>query len=544
MARLAIVALITLLAMPGSAENLSANDAYLTEQQENLTELQAYFSQVSRSKTDAENLLYQFRRLYDLVNQSRRTVLYDEAGGETENWLEHNTPNGQLSAPLFQAPLRALTAWFAAIQEGVDRYPPMDDIRASRDDWHRASADLMKLLSVTLILDERRFSLSADADFDVDKKSLKAIVRNKRIEKLASQIRDNLRAAQLDLDVSVNIPKPIVPSDRSESPFQAPDNRGVPDRVLIWTDQISALIGSTIHATFGVGNRRGPTSIPDKSYTITVSCEDCVIDNSDGDPSGTTIVKIGKDQRSRPVTIRVQASRATIVAQTRGLRPASASAYGCAFAKALHLATDKTRSVGPADGRTTIAFNLIFENPEGLNATNGFDRTIRFSPIGDAIIRPRTKDTGSYPKNYQVGDPIVLPGDQCVCALDILSSSVGHVSANAFYRDKPTDPVPEFDFYYALNWPDYIAFAFGTILGFTTKDVFWKDKRSPWIKALLTCLAGGTILFAVTYLRLIKDHREPYPWLILSAFTLAGSILGVGAVKLLFSDPKSPTTPA
>ena len=108
--------------------------------------------------------------------------------------------------------------------------------------------------------------------------------------------------------------------------------------------------------------------------------------------------------------------------------------------------------------------------------------------------------------------------------LDVRSPIVGHVSAPAFYRDKSSIPNPEFDFYYALRASDYIAGVIGVLLGFATKDAFWTKRKVRWLRAFLTCLAGGSLIFALAYLKVVKNQTQP--WMVFGAFSLAGSILG------------------
>ena len=81
---------------------------------------------------------------------------------------------------------------------------------------------------------------------------------------------------------------------------------------------------------------------------------------------------------------------------------------------------------------------------------------------------------------------------------------------------------------------DYIAGVIGILLGFATKDAFWKKRKVQWLLALITCVAGGALIFALAYLKFAKN--QTHPWVVFAAFSLAGSILGLGAAKTFLSN--------
>jgi hypothetical protein len=51
-----------------------------------------------------------------------------------------------------------------------------------------------------------------------------------------------------------------------------------------------------------------------------------------------------------------------------------------------------------------------------------------------------------------------------------------------------------------------------------------------WLRAFLTCLAGGSLIFALAYLKVVKN--QTHPWMVFGACSLAGSILGLATAKI------------
>lgn len=488
------------------------------------------FVSAERAISEIENYIDEIQREEVAVNQALQalSLASGDPSSYSAQWLTRVAPKGAGAFPLFNNARGALASWLASIRDGSDRYPPLDEIRDRMAEWRGRVARLKDALGRAPGLEDRRNRARTRLS-GLKPESSEWLAERREEDRIDEEIRATLLSAQSEAESSLKITAPISKSDRTPSPFDGPITPGPPTSLWIWTEKGSTLLGDTINAQVGLANEAGPNCKADKSYSVDLECQGCVINNPQ--------IVIQEGTTYRQTNIRVTAPKAIVRAGSKDLKRDQVNIHGCALAKTVALvftALPDQPLRGPADGVTRLKYDLLFLDSNGQPATNGRRKAIAIGHEGVGTIEIDDKRSGAI---RSAREGFIVPADECAMRQAVFSNHVGKAIVEArFNQDAPKSLT--LTFYYAFPRLDIIFMAAGAVLGFLTRFFNRRGPKVSWWKSALSSFVGFVALTAFGYYAALSWWPYGYSHILAGAFALAGGVIGMEAAKLLAKWPK------
>jgi hypothetical protein len=473
-------------------------------------EIETYLKEVQQAEAVTDRALLQVSRASG------------ESTGFSAQWMAAVAPKGSGSVSLFAGTHKTLTGWITAIRSGSDRYPPLDEIRTRMAEWRGRVSGLQGALGRVPQLEERRANVRTQRS-RLKPESGEWQASRAEEERLDEEIRSALREAQFQGESSAKIPAPILPTDRTRSPFDGPVTPGPPNSLWIWTEKSSAPVGDIINAQVGLANDAGPNCKADQDYSIDLTCQGCTINNPQ--------ITIQQGDRYARTEIRVKAPTAAVNANSGKLKRSQVNVNGCASAKTIRLVATSlpdSPTRGPADGVTRLRFDLVFLDSNGQPATNYLRKYIATRLDGVGVIEIEDRHAGSL---RQTGQDFLVPPDECIGHRAIFSDLPGQATVEAEYQSSKTEPMT-FIFHYAFPWPDLFSMFLGVFLGGVGHFLFMRNPGKPWWHSPISSLCGSVVGIMVCYF-VLEMLPRPYSFLVAGGITMIFGIAGIWATKRL-----------
>ena len=488
-------------------------------------ELHRMLEQVSAGKAESQKAWLKLGASTRIPPTGRSAAASSDFAKE---WMKTVASGGPEKAQFYSGTEKILRSWTAAIENGSNRFPPMQEIRSSMSKWQDQNASLLNALQ-TVADAEKKWRMAEYKEIPRMKPESVAWVYAKEEQSQRDlTIRKLLADAGSIMGTAGELPSPVASTDRSGSPFSGAVNPLGPDRLWIYLGKASTRIGESIPVEIGLGNSRGPNSAADEDYSVRISCKGCTAKKSE--------LTIAKGERFVQTDIQVTEAQGSITAQSAKASPAKLDTYGCAQATDVNLALEKDKAEGPADGATPIPFRFAFRDAKGQLATDFRRKTIvaQYAGVGDRVGLPQFYRSVVEGKNN-----IELGADECVSLQGAVSALVGRAKVSAAFEVKPVPPI-ELKFVYSFPLLDEACIALGILFGFLANYSIMKNRHVNVIVGWLVSAAGAAILVWIGYAKYLNTTPVPDTWIIVLVLATVGGVLGVAAAKLFTPENVQP----
>jgi hypothetical protein len=475
-----------------------------TSPEQAVSEIENYIQEIQREESTADHILQSVSR-----TSSAPSSFYAQ-------WVVTIAPRGAASLPIFANMRGVLTSWVTSIRNGSDRYPPLDEIRSQMSEWRGRVSRLKAALGRASGLEERRKKIS-DRLFGLKSESPEWQIQRAEENRINEEIRTVLSAAQSEAESSHKIPPPILPSDRTRSPFDGPVTPGLPTRLWIWTEKASTPIGDTINTQVGLANEAGPNCKADKSYSVNLDCDGCIINNPQ--------ITIQEGSSYSQTNIRVTKPNATVKASSKDLKRNEVNVNGCASAESIYLVITTlpdSPTRGPADGVTRLKYDLVFQDSKGQPATNALRKLISIRLDGVGIIEVDDQHSGAV---RSAREGFLLPPGECVMHQAVFSDLVGQAIVQAEFQRAEAKPL-KLIFDYAFPRLDVISMCIGALVGSLAYILSRKDIKKSWPRNAFFSLIGAAASVGIVYVTMLNVRPLPYTYLIAGLSALCGGCIG------------------